>query len=639
MPRVCGKALQLHPWHLRSGASSFFATLGLILIVFCSLSAWPQLSSAQNPQTKKVLVLHSYLRGFLWNDAIDGAVESILRKDNPGLQIETEYMDHKRLNESAYVKQFYNICRQRFGNLRFDVVICSDNNSLGFWKEYRDEIFPETPFVFCGINNFQKSMLKGKNLFAGTIEEIEIRETLDIALKLRPKARHVFVYGSDTTTYSTNKEILEKIIPDYQNSVDFTLANDFNIRQAQNNIQKLPNNSLILVLSSIKDEQGQLLLFQRFPEMMAGVCNVPIFGCWDFLLGHGIVGGKLTGGFTQGQTSARLALRILNGEKVETIPLVKEDRNQYMFDYKQMQRFGIMMSQLPVGSIVINKPLSLYSKYWPYVWGVLASITFLTLIIVIFGIIIYNRKKAEEALRESEERFRTLAEDAPFGITIMKPDKSFEYINSMFTEIFGYTIEDIPDNDIFLRKAYPDEKYRGEVISTWKEGLVKNSKQREIKTRVFKVRCKDKRDRIIRFRPVILKNGKEFITYEDISFQVSTGEEKKRLQTRLQQIQKMEAIGTLAGGIAHKFNNALSSITGNIELIKMDFSDDEEISQYADAMEYSAYQMADLTSQLLAYARGGKYNPKVISLSDFLEDTLPLIRHNINRAVQIKTDL
>lgn len=134
------------------------------------------------------------------------------------------------------------------------------------------------------------------------------------------------------------------------------------------------------------------------------------------------------------------------------------------------------------------------------------------------------RKQAEDALRASEERFRTLAEDSPFGLSIMKPDTTFEYFNPKFTEIFGYTVQDLPNKEAWFEKAYPDKKYRREVISIWEKDTVESIKDREIKPRVFTVRCKDAQDKIIHFRAVVLKDGKQFLTYENITAQANAEE-------------------------------------------------------------------------------------------------------------------
>jgi len=115
--------------------------------------------------------------------------------------------------------------------------------------------------------------------------------------------------------------------------------------------------------------------------------------------------------------------------------------------------------------------------------------------------------------------------------------------------------------------------------------------------------------------------------------------ERKRMEEQLQQAQKMESISTLAGGIAHQFNNALSVITGNLELLTMSLPENNEYNENIEPIKKSSYRMSNLTSQLLAYAQGGRYNPKIVSLSQFINDTLPLIRHSISPVIQIEPDL
>ena len=107
---------------------------------------------------------------------------------------------------------------------------------------------------------------------------------------------------------------------------------------------------------------------------------------------------------------------------------------------------------------------------------------------------------------------------------------------------------------------------------------------------------------------IIYRDGKPFAIQgiaRDITERKQSEEKRLKLEVQLQQSQKMEAIGTLAGGVAHEFNNALSSITGHAGLLEMEYPEDEKIMDYAKAMMQSAHRMAHLTSQLLAYARGG----------------------------------
>jgi len=139
-----------------------------------------------------------------------------------------------------------------------------------------------------------------------------------------------------------------------------------------------------------------------------------------------------------------------------------------------------------------------------------------------------SRKTAK--LKKSEERFKILAENAPIGLSIMKPDNTFEYFNPKFAHIFGYTIEDIPDKETWFEKAYPDEDYKNNVICAWKEDKVNPTKAGEIETRIFWVKCKNGQDKITQFRNTILKDGRQLLTYEDITVK-ARAEEALRIQT------------------------------------------------------------------------------------------------------------
>jgi PAS domain S-box-containing protein/putative nucleotidyltransferase with HDIG domain len=145
---------------------------------------------------------------------------------------------------------------------------------------------------------------------------------------------------------------------------------------------------------------------------------------------------------------------------------------------------------------------------------------------------IEEKKRAEEALGESEEQFRLLADNAPFGISVMAPDRRFEYFNPRFTEIFGYTTEDIPDKDTWFEKAYPDAAYRKNIRSLWETDRDKKVKIGRENPRIFPVRCKNGRDKIIAFRTVDLQNGKQYLVYDDITDRTKAEEALRQSEER-----------------------------------------------------------------------------------------------------------
>ncbi|MBW2589764.1 MAG: PAS domain S-box protein [Deltaproteobacteria bacterium] len=223
---------------------------------------------------------------------------------------------------------------------------------------------------------------------------------------------------------------------------------------------------------------------------------------------------------------------------------------------------------------------------------------------------ITDRVRAEDALRESEQKFRTLVQESPLGIALIGKDGRYLYANPEFNNMFGYTIEDIPTGAVWLRKAYPDKAYRNTVVQTWKADL-KQTAYGQARPRVFTVTCKDGSRKYIHFRPVTMENMNQFVIYEDIT-------EKTKLERQLQHTRKFEAIGTLAGGIAHDFNNLLMGIQGRASLMSVELEPSHPHSEHIKAIEDYIRSATDLTKQLLGFAQGGKYEVRPIDINELL---------------------
>ena len=226
---------------------------------------------------------------------------------------------------------------------------------------------------------------------------------------------------------------------------------------------------------------------------------------------------------------------------------------------------------------------------------------------------ITERKRAEEVLYREKEKFRVLAEKSPFGVSIVGEDGRYQYINPKFVDIFGYTLKDVPTGQEWFREAFPDPEYRNEAISAWITDL-KQATPVESRQRTFTVTCRDGSEKIVYFRPLTVGSGDQFIIYEDIT-------ERKHLEEQLQLAQKMEALGTLAGGIAHNFNNMLMGIMGNVSLALLDT--DPILPQYEKLknIEKLVNSGSKLTSQLLGYAREGRYEIRPLSLNQLVKET------------------
>jgi len=218
---------------------------------------------------------------------------------------------------------------------------------------------------------------------------------------------------------------------------------------------------------------------------------------------------------------------------------------------------------------------------------------------------------ANTELNKEKERFRVLVEKSPFGISLIKKNGRYEYINSKFTELFGYTLKDIPTGKEWFKKAYPDSKQRSKAVAMWFQ-LKNNTEQEKTFQQELNVTCRDSSKKTIFFRMVNMEAGQALVLYEDIT-------KTKRLEKQFQQAQKMEAIGTLAGGIAHDFNNLLMGIHGCASLMAINIDSKHPHFEYLKDIKECVKNATGLTKQLLGFARAGRYEVKPIDINAIIE--------------------
>jgi len=247
---------------------------------------------------------------------------------------------------------------------------------------------------------------------------------------------------------------------------------------------------------------------------------------------------------------------------------------------------------------------------------------------------ITDRVRAEAALRESEERFRTLVEESPLAISLIGKNGRYKYINPQFQNMFGYSIDDVTTGTEWFKKAFPDEGYRRSAIETWIEDL-KQTGIGQSRPRTFTVTCKDGSHKEVYFRPVTMENLDQFVIHEDITERKRAEEEKVRLETQLRQAQKMEALGTLAGGIAHDFNNILAAMMGYTELALMDISSGLPNKERLEQILKSGLRAKNLIQQILSFSRRSDPERKPIQITPVIAETLKLLRATLPTTIEI----
>lgn len=350
------------------------------------------------PDRKRLLVLHSYDPHMLWVHGIDEGIQSILG-DRKDIDIFHDYMDLKRHPRPEFVQRLFSILREKYEGKKFDAILVSDDAAYNFLLAHRDRLFPQTPVVFCGVNDFDPARIEGQALLTGLASEIDVKDTLDLALKLHPQAKRIVVINDRTDLGKTARKKVESVMDHYRGRVGFAFFEEMDMPDLLDEVAGLAEDSIILLLVFNQDGSKRVFTYEESIRLIAERAKVPIYGIWDFYLGHGLLGGRVTRGVDQGQTTARMVERILDGESVSDIPVIRQSPNHYMFDYSQLERFGIGLEDLPPGSIIINRPVSFYEQYRLLVWATVLVVVTLASAVIVLAVNVRRRKKVEAELR------------------------------------------------------------------------------------------------------------------------------------------------------------------------------------------------------------------------------------------------
>ncbi|HSL17446.1 MAG TPA: PAS domain S-box protein [Methylomirabilota bacterium] len=230
------------------------------------------------------------------------------------------------------------------------------------------------------------------------------------------------------------------------------------------------------------------------------------------------------------------------------------------------------------------------------------------------------RRRTEAALRESEERYRTIVETIVDGYYEIDLDGRLLFLNDALLQIFGYQrsdVDDVDPKDLMdednlevaietFRTVY--ETRRPARVTAW-EMVRRDGAPIQVEVSISLVT--DHEDRPVGFRGII----------RDITERTRAEQERVSLEAQLQRSQRMEAIGTLAGGIAHNFNNLLMGIQGNVSLLAQELGGDSPLAKRLRTIEALVDGGSKLTSQLLGYARSGRVDVRVVDLNRLVLDT------------------
>ena len=260
---------------------------------------------------------------------------------------------------------------------------------------------------------------------------------------------------------------------------------------------------------------------------------------------------------------------------------------------------------------------------------------------------ITERKRAEEALRESNRLLETIVANLPGFVYRCNNDREWTmvYLRGRVRECTGYGAEDFIDNRTLTFSEIICEKHRERLWELWQEKL----KEKAPMQAEYTIRTRDGSIKWVweQGRGVFDDTG-ELLALEgficDITDRKQAEMEREALEAQLRQSQKLEAVGLLAGGVAHDFNNMLTSILGNVELSmdairKSSASDAPNILSNLEQIELASLRASSLTRQLLTFSRRDIVQPKALNLNNILGDLGGMLRRLITENIRLELSI
>ncbi len=298
---------------------------------------------------------------------IDSAIASGLETSPYQIELYNENIESTLFSDEASQRRIRDWYAQKYSDLQPDVIITVGPASLRYMVESHKNLFPGTPIVFCGTTEetLQHVMLDSK--FTGVFAVAQPENTLLAALRLQPRTRHVFVTGGvgsfDRDVEATAKESFRN----YESKLEFTYLTELDMPSLLERLKHLPGDSIVYHTAMTQDAAGSRFIdsAQSVP-LIVSAASAPIYVVDDVDLGRGTVGGYLISWEVDGHTAATIAAKVLNGEKPQNIPIVKNN-NVYMFDWRAMRRWRLNDDDLLPGSTILFRRLSVWERtkwYW-----------------------------------------------------------------------------------------------------------------------------------------------------------------------------------------------------------------------------------------------------------------------------------
>lgn len=316
------------------------------------------------------------------------------------ISIYSEVLDLARFNSKEYEELQRTYLREKYRDKPIGVIVVHGASALDLLLRLRTELWSTVPVIFGVVDEVTAARLHLPPDVTGTILRLRLSDLVAAARALVPNLKRIALVGDPFERQPFRKQYAQEL-PQFAKELEIIDLSGLSLAEIKERVAALPDDTAIIYTSIYVDGAGVTYIPPDPLGRVAEAANRPIVGDAEPLIGHGSTGGFVVISNPIGQASARLASRILNGEKVSDIPITMGDFTRPIFDWRQLQRFGISENRLPPGSEIRFRPASMWELYrWPIITIALAML----LQAAIISWLLFERDRRRRAELESRGR-------------------------------------------------------------------------------------------------------------------------------------------------------------------------------------------------------------------------------------------
>lgn len=584
--------------------------------------------------TKHVLVIHSYHQGLAWTDGQNAGIRETFAP-HEDIDLAIEYLDSKRFPFENIASPVADYLEQKWERDSFDAIIVTDNSALDFMAAYRTRLFPDTPVSFCGINDLTPEMLGPfGGQVTGVIQTLDPEENIRLIQKLQPDLQRLVIVSGTTPTAKIVFKKVKAVVEKWSDNFTPVWLDELDTATLKVELAKLNAQDAVLLCNFNRDANGVYYSHEESARMIAQASRAPVYAMEDHYLGTGVVGGFMNASHDQGRVAAERCLEVLQTGNIPDVVLTCP--NAYLFDFSAMSRFRLSVDALPATAIIVNQPVSFFHQHKRLIWNTVTLFFFMLVAFVSVSFGLIRSRRAETKLRVSRQNLSTTLNSIGDAVISTDTESRIVRMNRCAERLTGWDRNDAVGKDLGEvfhiingrtrepQKNPVDETLAsGEVVGLSNHTILISRSGEEHQIADSSAPIRDETDEI---SGVVL-------VFRDVT-------EEYAVQEQLRQSQKLDAIGQLAGGVAHDLNNMMGGIMGGAELLEPRIPpQDDKAAGYLEIIQESVQRAAGLTTKLLAFAKQQPTASTPVDVHRIIEDTVALLKQTIDKRIRIESNL